>query len=390
MMIQPPPHAIAQGGSIANLIQSIGQSLGSGDAFLPPLEHPFIVSALSQARTIVLLLFDGLGCAQIQTHLPRGALAGAHCATLTSVFPSSTAPAISTLASGLDPAAHAVTGWLIWSESHQAVVRPLPSDRRGQPDALIDPDTLHDWTALSQRVQRPCVVLQPSHIADSPFSRFAWRGASRLGYRRLQDLERTIVAQTQLMQHQAGGFIYAYLPHFDSVAHEHGWLSRQAFETAQTLDALFARLRSPLESLGVLLLATADHGFVDIQPRQQLQLQHFPDLARCLAAPLWGEPRVAFCRVRPELTSVFLDHFQQQLAHAFDLYESQALAQSGWFGSSTISPTLDSRIGDFTLIARDGYTLVDRMPGEHAHAFIGMHGGPSAAEMKVSLALAAR
>jgi hypothetical protein len=390
MIIPPPPHAIAQGGSIANLIHSIGQSLGSGDTFLPPLANPSVISALAEARTIVLLLFDGLGHAQIQTHLARGALASADCATLSSVFPSSTAPAISTLASGLDPAAHAVTGWLVWSESHQAVVRPLPSDRRGQTDALIDPGTLYCWTALSQRVQRPCVVLQPSHIADSPFSRFAWRGASRMGYRRLQDLERTIVAQTQLMQHQAGGFIYAYLPHFDSVAHEHGWLSRQAFETAQTLDALFARLRSPLESLGVLLLATADHGFVDIQPRQQLQLQHFPDLARCLAAPLWGEPRVAFCRVRPELTSVFLDHFQQQLAHAFDLYESQALAQSGWFGSSTISPALDSRIGDFTLIARDGYTLVDRMPGEHAHAFIGMHGGPSAAEMKVSLALAAR
>jgi hypothetical protein len=390
MTIPPPPHDIAEGGSIANLIHSIGQSFGSHDAFLPPLAQPSVLSALATARTVVLLLFDGLGCAQVQAHVPHGALAHAGCATLSSVFPSSTAPAISTIASGLDPAAHAVTGWLLWSECHDAVVRPLPSDRRAQPDRLIEPNRLHRWTALSQRMQRPCLVLQPSHIADSPFSQFAWQGASRLGYRRLDDLQRAIVAQAKLMQDRQGGFIYAYLPHFDSVAHEHGWLSKPASETARAFDQFFSRLRAPLETQGVLLLATADHGFVDIAPHRQLQLQHFPDLARCLAAPLWGEPRVAFCRVRPECGPSFRQLVQQHLAHAFDLFESAALAQAGWFGPSMPSPALRARIGDFTLIARDAYTLVDRLPGEQSHTFVGMHGGISAAEMQVPLALATR
>lgn len=387
-MTPEAPHAIAQGGSIANLIGSIGRRFGDDQGTLPPLSQSSVIASLAQARTVVLLLFDGLGYAQLQAHLTHGALANATCDMLTSVFPSSTAPAVCTLASGLAPSEHAVTGWLLWSQRHGSVVRPLPSDRRGEVDSLVAPAELHGWSALSQRVRVPCLVLQPSPIADSPFSRFAWAGASRLGYRSLSELQREVVAHATLMQQQRGGFVYAYLPHFDSVAHEHGWLSQAAGDTARALDQLFSSLRAALDRQGILLLATADHGFVDIASSKQLRLEQFPALGRCLATPLWGEPRVAFCRVHPWLIEEFRVVCRRDLSGAVDAYDSDTLARAGWFGPPPNGQHLSSRIGDFTLISREGYTLVDRLPGERMHAFIGMHGGTSAEEMQVPLAMA--
>jgi hypothetical protein len=343
--------------------------------------------AIAEARHIVTLLFDGLGERQLDTLVPGGALAACRAGSLRSVFPTSTAPAITSLATGRFPGEHANPGWFCWSEPHGNVLRTLPMDVRGAPGTAIEAAALWDWRSASLGSGVPVFSLQPEYIADSSFTRHAWAGARRAGYRDADALLDAIDAAVRA--HPDGAWVWAYLPQFDSCSHEKGWASEPAAALARRFDRLFERLAGRLEGTGALLLATADHGFVDVPPAQRLRLADYPEIGKLLARPLCGEPRVAYCQPKAGAADAFEAAVREQLGFAFDVVRTEALVRAGWFGPGTVSPRLAGRIGSHVLIGRDRYTLVDRVEGEPEPAFIGMHGGIHPDELAVPL-IAAR
>jgi hypothetical protein len=382
-----PAPRFQHGRTIANLAAQIGTRFGARrtQPGLAPLADAPLSEHIAEARHIVLLLFDGLGQAQIEALIPNGALAALHQCELDSTFPSSTAPAVTTFATGSAPGEHAVTGWHVWSPAHRAVVRPLPLDFWGSPGQVEARDLFH-WTPLSERMHVATTVLQPAWIADSSFTRHAFSGARRLGYSKLSELRR-LIAQSLAAPANASHFVYAYLPQFDSAAHEHGWTAEPARKTANAFDALFGELVDALSRPEVLLLATADHGFIDVPAEQRLRLESFPEFAALLDGPLTGEPRVAFCRARAGQEHAFGSAASSLLGHAFECYRSEELIDAGYFGPVT-SGSLRARLGSHILIGKDHYCLTQSLPGEEPPSFIGMHGGMHADEMHVSVAAA--
>lgn len=352
------------------------------------LADPRVAEEIAGSRHVVLLLFDGLGDRQVDSLVPGGALAACRSSSLRSVFPSSTAPAITSFATAAFPAAHANPGWFCWSDAHQAVVRTLPMDLRGAPDQPVQSDAFWDWQAASLAFEVPVVAVQPHFIADSSFSRHAWAGARRVGYRTADELVEAVCEA--IRGNPRGAFVWAYLPQFDSISHERGWQSDAAAEVARRFELLFELLAARLADSGALLLATADHGFVDVPASQQLRLEDYPELAALLDRPLTGEPRVVYCQARPGYHEAFEAIAREALGHAFDLVPSRALVEAGWFGPGAESPRLVARIGTHTLIGRDRHTLVDRLPGEPEPAFVGMHGGIHPDELSVPLVAARR
>lgn len=374
------------GHSIVNLAATIGRRFGAQDtpASLGALGNPVLADALQRSHCVVLLLLDGVGCAQIEAIRPDGALAASRICELDSTFPSSTAPAVTSFATGLAPGAHAVTGWHLWSSEHQAIVRPLPLDIRGHP-GQVSPDMLFDWSPLSARIDATMTVLQPASIADSAFSRHAFSGARRIGYSKPDALRRLIVEAASQARSDPH-YVYAYLPQFDSSAHEYGWTSARSAQVLQTFDTLFAALSADLRNTDTLLLATADHGFIDVPPEQLLRLESFPAIAARLSAPLTGEPRVAFCHLRPGSEDEFASAVAQSPGFEFDCWESEALIEAGCFGPiADDSATLRQRVGSHTLIARDRFCVLQTLPGEKPLTFVGMHGGIHRDELRVGV-----
>ncbi len=376
--------AYTQGRTIANLAAQIGRRFGSPveRPALAPIANPALGRVIDEARHIVLLLLDGVGCAQINQLSPSGPLTRSRLCEIESTFPSSTAPAITTFASGQTPAEHAVTGWHLWSPFHHAVVRPLPLDFWGMP-GQVEPGELFQWSALSREMQARCTVLQPSWIADSAFTRHAFNGSTRRGYMKLSEV-RQLILETVAAPVPQGHYVFVYLPHFDMTAHESGSASEPAYRALQAFEALFADLAANLVGTGTLLIATADHGFIDVPREQILRIESFPHLSTMLESPLSGEPRVAFCRVRAGLEAAFSREVSNVLGHAVDCHESAALIEAGCFGPATTSRSfLRDRIGTHTLIGRDRFCLTQSLPGEPPATFIGMHGGTHADEINV-------
>src|SRR5690606_16642488 len=381
-----------QGIGIEHLASWIGARFG-GTTPAGPLVPDWLAQPLADSRSLVLLLLDGVGVRQVADHAPRGALAQARIATLRSVFPSSTAPAITTLASGLPPHRHANPGWFAWHPGRRRIVRTLPSDCRGNPAGPFDPAELWHWSPLAAGMSPPPTVIQPAFIAESAFSRYAYRGANRAGYRDLDELHDRIVAAVESAEGAdaaGGGFVYAYAPQFDTSAHAHGCRSSRAGAVLLDFDALFARLADSLAGHDALLLATADHGFVDIAPERQLAMADHPALAGLLARPLAGEPRVAFAEPVPGARDEFLARAGESLGHAFDAHLTVDLLAAGWFGEGEADPAFLVHSGSITLVGREGWSLVDSVPGESASEFIGMHGGTAPDEMLVPVAAVRR
>lgn len=370
--------------SIVSFAASLAERFGA-HAAVPALRDEPIVQALAASRCVVSVLMDGFGERQLATHAPDGALAHFRFRSLDSVFPSSTAPALSALSCAAPPATHGNPGWLMWSDAADAVIRTLPMDLRADHDAKVRAGDTWRWTPWTARCRASSVSLLPRHIADSEFSRYAYAGSTIVAYRSLDEVGDRIDAVLDAVDGPTSVFVY--LPHLDTVNHEAGWASDEAAAVAHRLDAWFARLVERMRGRDALVLATADHGFVDIAEDDQLQLEDFPEIGACLDRPLTGEPRVPFCAVRAEAREGFADTVRSALGDAFAVHDSAELVAAGWFGDGE---ALAGRLGTHVLVPRRLVTLVDTLEDEKPMRFIGMHGGPSEDEMRVPLVAAWR
>jgi hypothetical protein len=151
------------------------------------------------------------------------------------------------------------------------------------------------------------------------------------------------------------------------------------------LDQAFGRFSAMAQGTDATVVVCADHGIIDTSPAHTIILEAHPHLAQTLALPLCGEPRVAYCYVRPKRQSDFEAYVTQELCERCTMMPSEQLVVDGFFGVGTPHPRLTERIGDYALIMHDKYVLKDHLPGETVFAHRGVHGGLSDIERLVPL-----
>lgn len=375
------------GGGIANLIQSIATACGAPPHPAAPCPELALLPAarLAEARHIVLLVVDGLGRRTLDAgpapHLSAHALG-----TLGSVFPSTTASAITTFMTGLAPAQHGLTGWHMQLDEIDQILSILPLTPRCPPARLPPeelPPRLFDHASLFQRIARESWVVAPQSIAGSPFNAWHARGAHGLAYATLPEMFGQLA---ELLTADAPPrYIYAYYPDLDAHSHRYGRDSEQARQTLAAVDAAFGAFLDEVRGRDAWLLATADHGFIDSPPERVVCLDDHPQLAALLARPLCGEARAAYAYVAAENRPDFEAYVGERLAHCVDLRRSADLIAAGWFGPPPAHPKLAARVGDYTLVMKENWTIKDWLPGEKRYRMLGVHGGTSADEMRVPL-----
>ena len=73
--------------------------------------------------------------------------------------------------------------------------------------------------------------------------------------------------------------------------------------------------------------------------------------------------------------------------HACYLYKSNDLIKKNYFGLFKPNKKLFDRVGDYTLIMKENYVILDSILGEKRCFHIGNHGGVSKQEMYVPLVI---
>ena len=384
---QPGQRPDYQGGGVVNLMASLIRARG-GDSEYPELEL-LPASELAGARHVLLLVVDGLGADWLLRHFPRGILASHLRGSITSVFPPTTASAITTYLTGDAPQQHALTGWHTWLKELGCVMTVLPGRPRyggvGYRQAGVDTARLFDRPPIFARINTRSVLVAPAHIAYSDFNRAHLDGAELRTFETLHAMFKQ--AARAVRKARQPSYLYLYWPGLDSIGHEQGIDSHHALTHLRQIEQGLEDFTDAIAGSDTAVLVCADHGQIDTGTADQVLLADHPELAACLTLPLCGEPRAAFCYVHPDRAESFEDYCHDVLGERFALHRSRDLLDAGLFGLGTPNPRLAERIGDYTLIARGHNVIRDQLPSEKPFQQVGVHGGLSAAELKVPLCL---
>jgi hypothetical protein len=251
--------------------------------------------------------------------------------------------------------------------------------------AGVDVAALLGHVPFADRIGVDACSLTPARIAGSDFNRAHLGRAQLLGYR---DLPELLSLTAGLLRREGRRFIYAYWPELDSIGHREGIHSDTAVAHLGELDRAFESLLEQARGTDTLILVCADHGQRDTTRGDRIELTDHPLLADTLALPLCGEPRSAYCYLRPGREQQFDETVSRELGDAARAYPAQTLIDSGWFGLGEAHPQLQHRIGDRVLLMQENFILRDWLAQEKRYDIIGVHGGLSEDELNVPLVVA--
>jgi hypothetical protein len=346
---------------LVNLIGEI-ESRMIGSAPGPGLASE-LSTRIPEGRTYVLVMFDGLGVAQLGHEAAR-ALRESACATLDAPFPTTTSVALATVATGLPPSRHGLISHLVWLEDLGKVVNTLKwVDLTGQPvpyeyASLLPGPNL--WERLRPAGVEP-ITVQPGPFAGSPLSRVLYRGAR---FETAWD-EHDLVDATVSLAGEPNRFIFTYVWQVDFAGHVSG-LDSDEFTAAMKLapgvwEGLASRL--PPE---VTLLGTADHGLIEYGERDKILVRQ-PEFRQQRFA---GDPRGV---------QLWGDTVEFDLLAAFtsgDLVDPLALL------GPDPTPATMRRVGESLLLAPEGRVILPPGFDKRLRAY---HGGLAPDEREIPL-----
>lgn len=386
-------------GSIANVPATIAAILGAPFDGLPPLADGLWRPALSGARRVVLVILDALGLNLWQQEisglrwlLAKTAVSG----QITSVFPSTTVAALSSLWTGYAPAQHGLVGLNLFFPQFATAGQMLsfsPAFRRF-PDALIDaglqPETFLQVPGFARQLADggvPTYAFKGKEIIDSALSKMHGRGVTAdMGIKTAADM---FVRIRQLLEEKAGEPLYVcgYWPTIDMLSHDYGWNGRSV---AAEMHALLAQFdRELLQALSqaarrdTVVILLADHGQALTPPDQFVILEEHPALMDTLFMRPLGEPRVVYLYTRHGRQQEAVSYINEHLSHAMVALPSETALAAGLFGPQMPQTAVQDRFGDVIGIMRHGYAFLRSDQKERAERMRGRHGSMTTAEMMV-------
>lgn len=361
-----------EGANLAGLIPALLPAPGERAGWLP--------EEVQRAEAVVLLVLDGLGWLQLQ---PRSQIApiltGMRGGPMTSVAPSTTACALTSLVVGRPPSDHGVVGYrVVVQGQHGPEVMNVLKWRTASGDArpFVDPRAFQSLPAFGGR---PVPVVSKADFAGTGFTEAHQNGARQIGWFQPSSLA---VDVGDLIR--AGEpLVYAYYDGIDRIAHIRGFGAHYDAELA-AVDRMVGDILDALPERAVLAV-TADHGQVDVG-RRAVQL----DAALAgEVSMLSGEARFRWLHAKDRSPG----GVQRLAGLAADLYADQAwvltleqMESDKWFGGP-LRPEFRARLGDVALVPFEAVGYMDQADAGESR-LVCRHGSLTAEEMLVPLVAA--
>jgi hypothetical protein len=324
---------------------------------------------VSGAPRVVVLLLDGLGWNQLQqhrAHMPTlASFTGSH---ITTVAPSTTATALTSLVTGLAPGEHGLIGYRIdMGDTVMNVLRWGDENgdlRRRYPPEQVQP--CPPFLGLS------VPVISKAELEGTGFTQAHLSGVKPMGWRAASSIPVTI---RQALD-SGETFVYAYYDGIDKIAHERGFGPYYEAEL-RAADALVAQIVSVLPT-DTVLLVTADHGQVHVGDNTLIPspslMEHVDHQS--------GEGRFRWLHARRGREGALCDAAQQYGDVAWIVTRAQVLDEQ-WFGAR-VPDYVARRMGDVALVPFAPVSFEEPLDGG-AFDLVCRHGSLTADEMLVPL-----
>lgn len=390
----------------ATLAALLGTRLASGAA--PPLPSRLWEDLASGVNCVVWVILDAVGWphfADLITHgeLPnfRSLAAAGRLLPLTSIFPSTTTSALTTLWTGHWPAQHGLVGHELYLQEFGEIVdtlgfSPIGEPRLGQMVSKgMDPESFVRVPGLAEALRLQGVstrVLIQHSMAASAYSRLCFRGALEvIPFVNSSDmwtiLRQVYCAGARDSLSQSSGqrrLIVAYWSDPDTIGHLRGPGSASWAAELRKLDFSLGReFLSPLsnkERRNAVVVVSADHGQEPGGAHSSVPVPDHPGVAEHLLLPPTGAPRAAYLFARCGHLETLKQAVDEQLGEHFVCLDPDTALHAGLLGPGAPVRETAIRLGDLIVIAK-GDRLLDRRHRDRP--LLGLHGGMTAREMLV-------
>ncbi len=313
---------------------------------------------------------------------------------ITTQFPSTTAAHVTTVHTGLEVGISGIYEWFQYEPKLDRMIAPLLFSYAGDPVAqsLLSssetPASIFPFHTLYQNLHEKNVgsyIFQDVSISGSPYSQRVSQGAHSIAY---LNLKQGLTSLQELLRGNGAEKTYAffYYANIDSVGHREGVLTKPFEKTIiHCLDSLEKELSLLLNcsTKKTALLVTADHGMVEISPKNTIYLnKEIPEIVNWLQVNLEGQIltpagscRDFFLHIKEEclekahrVLSIFLEG-------KAEVWKVQELISQGFFGESPVSQRFLERVGNLVVLPYEGQAVWWFEKRKFQQNFYAAHGG---------------
>jgi hypothetical protein len=356
----------------------------------------------------LLIVLDGFGYNQYQNSQKQNPFLNnladkGKVTPITSVFPPQPPNALTSLNTGLTPQEHGLFEYCIYLKGI-GIVNALRFERLGNKrhsklvQEGLDPAIMLLRGKTIQSTLKGQGIPSFTHINTSN----AYNACSKLIFQ-ASTIKPAVKAADSIVQLRKNlqetrgdsGYFFIHLDSPDMVSHEYGPGSEEYRAELENLTYLLQK--ELIEKLDrqtakeTLLLLTADHGGVNVDPQQTTYLPremlNLQTENRQPIAPT-GSPREIFLHIKPEKLNQTKQWLQHAIGKKAQIIETQQLADTGVFGSGVASEGFFERTGNLMILPYGNETVWFENRERRRIPYRGQHGGLTAEELLVPFGVA--
>lgn len=359
---------------------------------------------------VVLLVVDGFGFNQFlkyqkQNRFLNSLTEQGEVFPLTSVYPSQTTNALTTLNTGLTPQEHGLFEYFIYLKE-VGIINALRFERIGNKarsklaEQGYDPKLMFSGENIQQKLQKQGIStfthMNQSNAVNA-CTKLVFEGSTIVSAYKNSD---NIVRLRKQIENASGdAYFFVHLETLDTISHEYGPESDEYSAELQAISYLLQKELvekiSPQAAKETLLLMTADHGGVqvDLEKAVYLGLDSEPlvnaqtgvDHKRILPT---GSPRDVFLHIKEQKLQQTKEALTKKIGDKAQILETRQAAECGLFGLGKASEAFLERTGNLLIVPYGKETVWFEHRSGRRINLLGQHGGLHPDEMLVPFAAA--
>ncbi len=388
------------GKSLLNLTASILNHFNIPSPYLPILGNSF--QDIKDSKSIVMFLVDGMGMNVVKEYykdipLINHLYTQKKINTITSIFPSSTANALTTLHTGMSTRRHRIIDWNIYFRAINDILMPLPFQSLNSTQASVEKKFIEHYSmeTIYQKLQKQNIistVYYPKIYAMGTYNNIYLSGASRHAYSNIHELLTTL--KNELNTNKLPKYIFIYWPFFDQISHKYGPFSTPSHLHLKSFFDSFQKIfiknmpRDTASNTGIIL--TADHGHISCSPQTINYLNKSQQIVSSLkknalrAILPVGNKRDLFLHISPEKIETVYEHLKKEVEYA-DVFKIDENLLNNLFGKFDEHVSFREDLGNLLLLPKRNETVWYKYKENDNYFSYGTHGGLSADEMEIPL-----
>ena len=289
-----------------------------------------------QPRNVVVILFDGMGSKLLKEKLPSNSFLVKHLhSEISSVVPSTTTAATTSMLSGLTPKEHGWLGWDLYIKEEGKIVTMFTNKLK---------DT--DIEASDYNVARKYFPYDTITDLINKEGKYYSKIIFPFGDDPYKDIDDMFIKINDNLNKKDKNYIYAYYEDPDGIMHDTGTDSNDTLECFKIINEKVEEFTSKIED--TLIIVLADHGHINCS---EIILSNYKDIFDTLDGDIWIEGRMCSFKIKKGRKEEFKKLFNKYFKDDFVLKTKDEVIKENLFGDGIENKYFQSSLGDYFALA---------------------------------------